>query len=125
MRPRRAVRLIERIVRFAEGESPPRALVAAAGAVRYCERADALAHGVTPLGQGLLDALAARTGTDGPEPVGLETLAGRLGVNAATLRLQENEPFLLRRGWVEVVPGGRRITRAGLEVWRELRGGAS
>jgi holliday junction DNA helicase RuvB len=46
----------------------------------------------------------------GGGPVGVETLAGLIGEKSSTL--EEYEPFLLRMGYLEIVPRGRQIPRA-------------
>ena len=58
-------------------------------------------------------------------PVGVNNLAGSLSTNKATLE-ERIEPFLKRRGFVEVVTGGRRATEDGyayydVELPRERR----
>jgi Holliday junction resolvasome RuvABC ATP-dependent DNA helicase subunit len=68
-------------------------------------------RGLGPIEQRYLAALSAQ-GT-----ASLETLAQYLGVDAPFVRSQV-EPPLIWRGLVQIVPAGRRLTRAGLELPR-------
>jgi len=73
---------------------------------RTLERAGVEPSGITSAERRYLDLLAAAAGC-----LGLSTLAGRLGETARTVQ-RVIEPFLLRGGWVEITPRGRRLAPA-------------
>lgn len=66
-------------------------------------------NGLAKLDLNVLQLLARQT-----RPIGLSNIARRIGLDTKSIEGMV-EPYLLRMGWIEIVPGGRVITLEGVQ----------
>lgn len=107
--PRIANRLLRRVRDFAEVRSDGKITHQVADAA--LDLFDVDDQGLDRVDRAVLEALAVKFRG---RPVGLGTLAVAVGEEAETVE-DVYEPYLLRRGFIERTPRGRRITPAGAE----------
>ncbi len=98
--PREALRLLGRARREARVAGTP--TIDRATVARTLQRLQIDSRGLGPVDRECVALLQARNGN----PIGIQRVAGQIGVPAATLE-RFHEPYLLRLGLIAIVPGGR------------------